>query len=82
MNFTLPGKSLFSSPKPVPLPPAPPPLPTTADPSVKKAKDAARIAAGARRGLIGTNKTARLGLDEEGRALGAPNVKRQSLVAA
>lgn len=64
MNFTLPGKSLFRAPKPIQRPAAPAALPTPNDPSVKAAADAVRSAAATRKGLLSTNKTATLGLED------------------
>jgi hypothetical protein len=76
MHFTLPGTSLFSSPKPIPLPAAAAPLPVKAtDPSVAARANATRLAAIGRKGIGSTNK--QLGLDDE-----EASTKRKTLVGA
>ena len=74
MKFTLPGKSLFSSPTPPRLPVAAAPLPVKAtDPSVAAAGNKTRIAALGKKGMGATDK--KLGLDEE-----EASTKRKTLV--
>lgn len=72
INFTLPGKSLFSPPKPQ-LPPEAPALPTENDAEVKKKATASRIRAQGRKGLLSTDLTSGSAADTD------PNAKQKKL---
>jgi len=61
INFTLPGGSLFSAPKPPPLQPPAPPLPTPEDPAIQAKADKVATARKRAAGLSQTIQTSGLG---------------------